>query len=88
MYGIENLQGAALGNCISGVLENMPQLQRLELGHLSLEVVRLFQPALRTNHHLKILDLSGCAIGFERLHLICRCFCRKHDHASFASFRL
>jgi hypothetical protein len=71
IYEIENLEGAAYGNCISGLLQNTPHLQQLELGPLlSREAIRAFQPGLRANRHLKKLDLSACRLEDEDLLLL------------------
>jgi Leucine Rich repeat len=69
---ITDLRDAVLGNCISGFLLNMPQLQRLGLAKtwLNAETVRAFQPALRSNRYLKILDLSCCDLHDEGLCLV------------------
>jgi Leucine Rich repeat len=68
---IRNLQGAALGDCISGILQNNTTVQLLSLGDtLDVETVRSMQPGLRTNRHLKVLDVSYCSLRDEGLHLI------------------
>jgi Leucine Rich repeat len=72
-YGIRNLDGAVYGNCISGLLLNMPQLQRLELFHdLDTEAIRALQPGLRTTNrnNLTILDLSYSRMRDEGLHVL------------------
>lgn len=54
-----NLPGVAFGHCISDLLQNISQLQRLALARpLHTETIRSFQPGLRANRHLKILDFS------------------------------
>jgi Leucine Rich repeat len=70
---IQNLEGGAvLGNSLSGLMQNMSQLQRLLLidGNLGVEGVRAFQPALQANRTLKELDLSYCQLGDDGLHLL------------------
>jgi hypothetical protein len=68
--GTHNLRGAVLGACFSGLMQNMPQLQRLECSGLGVEGVRAFQPALQANRTLKELDLSQCEIGDEAIRLL------------------
>jgi hypothetical protein len=71
IYSICNREGsAALGTCLSALLQNMPQLHRLELNFYTSDGIRAMQPGLRTNRSLKILDLSCCAIDDKGLHLI------------------
>jgi hypothetical protein len=62
--GVANLEGSAFGNSLSGLMQNMPQLQRLNCygNHLRAEGVLAFQPALRANRTLKQLDLGGCLL--------------------------
>jgi Leucine Rich repeat len=82
-FGIQNLQGAALGNCISGVLQNATHLQRLELGdRLDATVLLAMQSGLRINQHLKILDLCSCGITDEGLHLLADALVG-NNHGSF-----
>jgi Leucine Rich repeat len=71
LKGIDNLWGAALGNSFSGILQNMPQLQRLDcFADLQVEGVRAMLPALRTNRTLKQLRLYGCGLQDEGIRLI------------------
>jgi Leucine Rich repeat len=71
-HGVATLDGGALGNSLSGLLLNMPQLQRLNCwgNRLGLEGVRTFQPALQANRTLKELDLSHCRLGDDGIHVI------------------
>jgi hypothetical protein len=48
---INNLQGAALGNMLSGLMQNMPQLQRLECcgSHLGMEGACAFLAAMQAS---------------------------------------
>jgi Leucine Rich repeat len=66
------LQGVALGSSISGILQNMPQLQRLGFTEADLHVdgVRAFQPALRSNRSLKEFRLRGCHLKDDGFRLI------------------
>jgi hypothetical protein len=66
------LQDAAFGNCLCDLLQNAPQLQRLDCSLCSLRVegIRAFQPALQANRTLKELDLFACDIRDEGIHLI------------------
>jgi Leucine Rich repeat len=73
VHRITNLiVGAALGNLLSGLLRNMPQLQRwdCESNHLCAEGVRSFQPVLRTNRTLRKLNLSRCQVDDFGIRLI------------------
>jgi hypothetical protein len=69
---IRNVGGAALGTCLSALLQNMPQLQRLDCkrGCLRMEGVCAFQRALQTNRTLKQLYFSHCFLGDEGARLI------------------
>jgi hypothetical protein len=69
---IRNLQDVALGDCVSGLLQNMPQLQRLDCSHciLHLEGVRALQPGLRSSRSLKELFLYSFDIGDEGIRLV------------------
>jgi Leucine Rich repeat len=71
-FRVANLQGAALGNFVSAILQNMPQLQRLSCHGCSLgaEGARGFQSALQANPTLRELDLSFCEIGNVGFRLI------------------
>jgi Leucine Rich repeat len=62
---IVNLQGRALGASLGGLLQNIPQLQRLFCADCALRVegVCAFQPALQMNRTLKELSLMECSIG-------------------------
>jgi Leucine Rich repeat len=68
-----HLEYAALGNSLSGLMQNMPQLQRLSCSctiNLCMEGVRALQPGLRNNQTLKELNLFYCRIGDEGIRLI------------------
>jgi Ran GTPase-activating protein (RanGAP) involved in mRNA processing and transport len=69
---ISNLRGSALGNCLSGVLQHMPQLERLccSWSALRVEGIRALQPALQANRTLRALNLSHSSIGNEGIRLI------------------
>jgi hypothetical protein len=69
---INNLEGAALGNALSGLMQNMLQLQRLECigGDLGVVGVRAFLPALRANRTLKLLLLRWDLLEDDEIHLI------------------
>jgi hypothetical protein len=70
---ISELPGSALGNSLSGLIQNMPQLQRLDLygnNHLGVEGVRALQPALRVNRTLKRLTLGWCLLGDDGFRLV------------------
>jgi hypothetical protein len=54
---IFNLEGFALGNTIFALMRNMPRLQGLTVAGMTVEAIRAFQPALRTNRTLKRLGL-------------------------------
>jgi Leucine Rich repeat len=71
-YGVANLSGAALGNCVYGLLQNMPQLQSLNLycTRLRLATIHAFQPALRANRTLKELHLGSCDLGADGIRLL------------------
>jgi Leucine Rich repeat len=58
-------ESTSLGSCLFGLMQNMPQLNRLDCSHsvLGVEGVRAFQPALQTNRTLKQLHLGGCSLG-------------------------
>jgi hypothetical protein len=72
IHGISNLHGVSLGSCLSGLLKNMPQLQRLNCysNDMRLEGVRAFQVALRANRTLKQLHLVRCLLGDDCIRLI------------------
>jgi Ran GTPase-activating protein (RanGAP) involved in mRNA processing and transport len=61
---IINLEGAALGYSLSSLMQNMPQLQRLDCGVLA------FQPTLQTNRTLRELSLWGCQIGDHGIRIL------------------
>jgi hypothetical protein len=67
IIGIRILHGAAFGRGIStSLLQNMPQLHRLELGaSLDEDVIRAMQPGLRANWSLKKLRLVCCRIKYK-----------------------
>jgi hypothetical protein len=69
---IRNLEGGALGTCLGGLVQNMPQLQRLFCHECSLrlEGVRAFQSGLRSNRSVKYLKLSDCQLGDDCIRLI------------------
>jgi Leucine Rich repeat len=69
---INNLRGSALGASLSGLMQSMPQLQRLycTCRFLCVEGVRACQPALQENRTLKELDLSSCQLGDKGTRLI------------------
>jgi Leucine Rich repeat len=71
-FGFATLEGAARGNSLSGLMQNMPQLQRLKCcgDRLVPESIRAMQPGLQTNRNLQFLDLSGCNIVDDGLCLI------------------
>jgi hypothetical protein len=55
LVNIVNLRDAALGICLSGLMQNMPQLQKLGCKRLYMyneTVIRAFQPGLRTESFL------------------------------------
>jgi hypothetical protein len=59
VHGIRYLRGVELGNSLSSLIQNMPQLQRLACSGLcGVEGVRAFQPALQANLTLRELSLS------------------------------
>jgi Leucine Rich repeat len=64
-FGDANQQGAAFGNSLSGMMEYMPQLQRLHCKDCVLheEGVRAMQPGLQVNRTLRKLSLWNCGIG-------------------------
>jgi Leucine Rich repeat len=70
--GVANLQGIARGNPLFDLLQNIPQLQRLDLSGsaLNIDAIRAFQPALRVNRSLKQLHLENCALGDGGIRLI------------------
>jgi hypothetical protein len=71
ILGIRDLYGSALGSSLSGLMRNMPQLQRLECRLLSVEEVRAFQPGLQANQKLKELSFHCCYnMGDEGIRLI------------------
>jgi Leucine Rich repeat len=65
--GYIHLEGAALGNSVSRLIQNMPQLQRLSClwSPLMAEGIRAMQPGLCNNQTLKELDLYLCQISDE-----------------------
>jgi Leucine Rich repeat len=69
---IRSLHGAALGNSLSSLLQNMPQLRRLDChcSRLRVEGIQALQPGLRSNRTLKELDLSACELGDEGIRLV------------------
>jgi hypothetical protein len=69
---ISNLEGAALGASLAGLLRNMPQLQRLYCydNHLRADGIRALQSTLRANRTLKQLGLVACDIGADGIRLI------------------
>jgi hypothetical protein len=69
---IDNLKGAALGACLSGLLQNMTQLQRLDCYgyHLRVEGVRAVQPGLQSNRTLKELTLDLYTNGNDGIRLL------------------
>jgi Leucine Rich repeat len=73
IFYIFALQGAALGNSLSGLLQNMSKLQNLDCHCRQLDVegvLRAFQPALRANRTLKQLHLGRCELADDGIHLI------------------
>jgi Leucine Rich repeat len=68
--GIMHLEGTALGNSLSGLMQNMTQLHRLECSRLFLDGVRVFQPTLQANRTLRELSLPSCWMGDEAIRLI------------------
>jgi hypothetical protein len=64
------LEGATLGTCISSLLQNMPQLKRLDCSNLRAEGFRAMLPGLRLNRTLKELVLCYCRLDGECLHLL------------------
>jgi Ran GTPase-activating protein (RanGAP) involved in mRNA processing and transport len=62
IYRIRNLEDVVLGSCLSALLQNMPQLQRLDCygNRLRVEGVRAFQTTLQANRTLKQLNLAAC----------------------------
>jgi hypothetical protein len=72
MLSVANLEGAALGACLCGLMESMPQLQRLYCygNHLGAEGFRTIQPTLRPNRTLKQLHLANCGLDDECIHLV------------------
>jgi Leucine Rich repeat len=71
IYKADNLEGAALGNCICALLQNNPRLQRLSLLlRVDAVMAHSLQTGLRSNGTLKILDLSCCEIDNEVLGLL------------------
>jgi Ran GTPase-activating protein (RanGAP) involved in mRNA processing and transport len=72
--GIQHLEGrgAALGACLSGVLQNMPQLHRLDCPncHLGAEGVRALQSNLQANRTLRELSLVNTRLGDEGVSLL------------------
>jgi Leucine Rich repeat len=65
IHQITNLEGVALGTCLSNLMQNMPQLQCLicSQGDLRLDGTRALQPGLRSNRTLKQLVISSCKLG-------------------------
>jgi Ran GTPase-activating protein (RanGAP) involved in mRNA processing and transport len=71
IHRIHNLEGAALGNSLSGLMENMPQLRLLDCdSYPFVEVVRGFQAALRMNRTWRELTLSDCYMGNEGIRIV------------------
>jgi Leucine Rich repeat len=72
IHQIGNLQGVMLGDCLSSLLQNMPQLQRLActLCSLGVDGVHAFQPSLQANRTLRKLNFSHCRIRDEGIRLI------------------
>jgi Leucine Rich repeat len=74
---VRNLQGAALCACLSGLLQNMPQLHWLEcgLGYVDLygeKRIRAGQrdTGLDVNRTLKVLDLGRCDLRDDGIRII------------------
>jgi hypothetical protein len=72
IHGIRNLEGAALGNSLSRLMQSMPQLQRLKLrtNRFGVDSVHAMQPALRTNQTLVELCLSNYGLEDVGIRLI------------------
>jgi hypothetical protein len=67
-----HLQDAALGAGLSGCLQNMPQLHRLECYPCCLRLAgaRALQPGLRVNQTLRELKLYSCSLGDDGMNLV------------------
>lgn len=67
---IHNLEGAALGHCLSGLLHHKTHPRTLACSSLMEAGVSALQPGLRSNQQLKELSLVLCRIGDKGLHLL------------------
>jgi hypothetical protein len=69
---IKNFEGAALGMSLYHILQDVPQLQRLNCTErfLGVDGVRAFQPGLQADRTLKQLILSACGLKDEEIRLI------------------
>jgi hypothetical protein len=69
--GIDKLRGAAFGNSLSGLLQNMSQLERLDSAFCDWDglTLRALLPGLRSNRTLKQLTLTGWWLRDEGMRL-------------------